>query len=163
MVLPDLSASLLLSMPAAVTAYLCLNAGVGAPAVLTMVLTPRLYRFTRNLLRQAYGADHIAMARARGVREWPILRLHVLPAVNPQLFALGAASLSMAVGAAIPVEAILDSAGLGRLAWEAAMARDFPLLVNLTMLIALATATATGISEAAARCWPGSAKAGLQC
>ena len=39
--------------------------------------------------------------------------------------------------------------GLGRLAWNAAMARDLPLLVNLTMLIAVATTIATAVSEMA--------------
>ena len=53
----------------------------------------------------------------------------------------------MAIGAAIPIEAICDTPGLGRLAWNAAMARDLPLLVNLTMVIAVVTTTATAVSE----------------
>jgi ABC-type dipeptide/oligopeptide/nickel transport system permease component len=36
---------------------------------------------------------------------------------------------------------------LGRLAWNAAMARDLPLLVNLTMLVAVATTVTMAISE----------------
>lgn len=78
-----------------------------------------------------------------------ILAAHVLPAISPQLLALAAASASMAIGAAIPIEAICDVPGLGRLAWNAAMARDLPLLVNLTMLIAVATTIATAVSEMA--------------
>jgi ABC-type dipeptide/oligopeptide/nickel transport system permease component len=54
----------------------------------------------------------------------------------------------MAFGAAIPIEAICDVPGLGRLAWQSAMARDLPVLVSLTMLIALATMMAMAISEA---------------
>jgi ABC-type dipeptide/oligopeptide/nickel transport system permease component len=67
------------------------------------------------------------------------------------MLALVAASVSMAVGAIIPIEAICDAAGLGRLAWQAAMARDLPLLLNLTMLIAVATTTAMAISESMTR------------
>jgi len=37
--------------------------------------------------------------------------------------------------------------GLGKLAWQAAMARDLPLLVNMTMLIALATTAAMAFSQ----------------
>jgi peptide/nickel transport system permease protein len=87
------------------------------------------------------------MARVRGIAEWRILAAHVLPSTAPQMFALAGASACMAIGAAIPVEAICDVPGLGRLAWQAAMARDLPLLVNLTMLIALATTAAMAIAR----------------
>jgi peptide/nickel transport system permease protein len=112
-----------------------------------IVLTPRIFRFARNLVAQAYTGLHIEMARARGIGESRILFSHVLPAISPQLLALAAASVSMAIGAAIPIEAICDAPGLGRLAWNAAMARDLPLLVNLTMVIAVVTTTATAVSE----------------
>jgi peptide/nickel transport system permease protein len=140
-------AGLLLTFPAALLAYLCLAAGAKSDIVLVLVLAPRIFRFSRNLLVQAYGATHVHMARVRGIPEFRILTAHVLPSAAPQMLALAAASISMAIGAAIPVEAICDVPGLGRLAWQAAMARDLPLLVNLTMLIALATTAAMTISK----------------
>ena len=45
------------------------------------------------------------------------------------------------------MEAICDIPGLGRLAWQAATARDLPLLVNLTMLIAIVTSAGAALSE----------------
>jgi peptide/nickel transport system permease protein len=140
-------AGLLLTFPAALLAYLCLAAGAKSGIVLVLVLAPRIFRFARNLLVQAYGATHVQMARVRGIPEIRILAAHVLPSTAPQMLALAAASLSMAIGAAIPIEAICDVPGLGRLAWQAAMARDLPLLVNLTMLIALATTAAMALSQ----------------
>ncbi|HTB10028.1 MAG TPA: ABC transporter permease subunit [Bryobacteraceae bacterium] len=140
-------AGLLLSLPIALIAYLCLAAGAKSFLVLVIVLTPRIYRFARNLITQANNALHVEMARARGVTETRILFSHVLPSISPQLLALAAASASMAIGAAIPIEAICDVPGLGKLAWNAAMARDLPLLVNLTMLVAIATTVATAVSE----------------
>jgi peptide/nickel transport system permease protein len=142
-------AGLMLSLPTALIAYLCLVAGAKSFLVLVIVLTPRIFRFARNLLAQAYTALHVEMARARGVTETRILLSHVLPAISPQLLALAAASVSIAIGAVIPIEAICDVPGLGRLAWNAAMARDLPLLVNLTMLVAVATTVATAVSEMA--------------
>jgi peptide/nickel transport system permease protein len=140
-------AGLLLSLPTALIAYLCLLAGAKSILVLVIVLTPRIYRYSRNLLAQAYTALHIEMARARGIGETRILFSHVLPSISPQLLALAAASASMAIGAVIPIEAICDVPGLGRLAWNAAMARDLPLLINLTMLVAVATTLATAVAE----------------
>jgi len=140
-------AGLALSLPTALIAYLWLVAGMKAGLVLIVVLAPRIFRFARNLLVQAYSATHVEMARARGLSETRILLAHVLPSIGPQLLALAAASASMAIGAAIPIEAICDVPGLGRLAWQAAMARDLPLLVNLTMLVAVVTTIATSISD----------------
>jgi peptide/nickel transport system permease protein len=138
---------LLLSLPTALIAYLCVMKGAKSSLVLVIVLAPRIFRFARNVLAQAYTALHVEIARARGVGETRILLSHVLPAVSPQLLALAAASVSMVIGAAIPVEAICDVPGLGRLAWNAAMARDLPLLVNLTMIVAVATSLTTAISD----------------
>jgi peptide/nickel transport system permease protein len=145
----SVASGVLLSLPAAILAYFCLTAGVAVEVVLILVLFPRVFRFTRNLLVQAYGSSHVDMARARGISETRILFGHVCRDAAPQLIALTAASLSMAVGAIIPIEAICDAAGLGRLAWQAAMSRDLPLLVNLTMLIALATTAAMTVAELA--------------
>lgn len=142
-------AGLLLSLPTALIAYLCVLAGAKSVLVLVIVLTPRIFRFARNIIAQAYTASYVEMARARGISENRILFRHVFPAISPQLLALAAASTSMAIGAAIPIEAICDVPGLGRLAWNAAMARDLPLLVMLTMLVAVATTVAGAIAEVA--------------
>jgi peptide/nickel transport system permease protein len=135
----SLLSGILLSLPTALIAYFCLTQGAKSSLVLVIVIAPRIYRFAHNLLAQADCAIHVEMARARGVSETRILLTHIFPAISPQLLALAAASISMAIGAAIPIEAICDVPGLGRLAWNAAMARDLPLLVNLTMMIAIVT------------------------
>lgn len=143
---------LVLSLPAALVAYLCFmaggwSAGAVSAAVLVITLAPRIFRFARNVLVQAYGSQHVQMARARGVRESVVLWAHVLPDAAPQLLALLASSSSMAIGAVIPIEAICGAPGLGRLAWQAATARDLPLLMNLAMLVALVTTLAMMFSE----------------
>ena len=147
----SLFAAVLLSVPATVLAYFCLTAGTAVETVLVLVLVPRIFRFSRNLLVESYAIPSVDMARARGVRESTILLAYVIRGAAPQLIVLTAASLSMAMGAIIPIEAICDAAGLGRLAWQAATARDLLLLVNLTMLITLATTAAMAVSELASQ------------
>ena len=141
------AAGLLLCLPAALIAYLCLVAGAKASVALIVVVAPRIFLFSRNLLVQAYNAMHVETARARGVGEMRILWAHVLPGAAPQMLALVAVSASVAIGAAIPIEAILDVPGLGRLAWQAAMARDITLLISLTALVAIVTTSAFALSE----------------
>lgn len=140
-------ATLILSLPVALIAYLCLLAGQASRLVLAIVLAPKIFQYSRGVLTSVYAAPHVEMARSRGVSESAIVRAHVLPAAASQLIALAAASISLAIGAAIPIEAICDAPGLGRLAWQAATARDLPLLINVTMLVTLATTTAMAVSE----------------
>jgi len=140
---------LLLSLPAALLAYLCLSAGAKTELVFALALMPKIYPVSKNLLAEARAASFVDAARAWGLSESRILWLHVLPAAAPQMIALAATTVALAAGAAIPIETICDVPGLGRLAWQAATARDLPLLINLTMLVALATTAAVAVAELA--------------
>ena len=46
-------------------------------------------------------------------------------------------AVSIAFPALVPIEAVCDSPGALQLAWKAALARDLPLLVTLTMVASL--------------------------
>jgi peptide/nickel transport system permease protein len=132
----------LLCIPAAVTAVLCVWAGAGPAIALAVILFPRVFRFARNAAAQAAAAPHVLTAHAMGLAPGRILALHVLRPILPDLAALAGVSVSMAVGAAIPVEALCDSPGVGHLVWQAALSRDVPVLVNVTVLIAALTSAA---------------------
>ena len=84
-----------------------------------------------------------------GVRPWRLLCLHVAAPVLPDLVALAGVSVSMAVGATIPVEALCGSPGIGHLVWQAALSRDVPVLVNVTLLITALTAGANLLADTA--------------
>ena len=129
----------LLCLPAAVLALLSVLWNVPGSLAIALIVFPHTYRYTRNLLVKAYSRPHIITARAKGLGEARILFWHVVPVVTPQLLAVAGVSVSMAVGAAIPVEALCGLAGIGQLAWQAALARDLPLLVNITVLVTLVT------------------------
>jgi peptide/nickel transport system permease protein len=128
-----------LCIPAAVLALLSVLWYVPGSLAIALIVFPHAYRYTRNLLARAYAQPHIITARAKGLGEARILFWHVVPVVTPQLLAVAGVSVSMAIGAAIPVEALCGLAGIGQLAWQAALARDLPLLVNITILVTLVT------------------------
>ena len=128
-----------LCIPAAVLALLSVLWNVPGALAIGLIVFPRVYRYARNLLSKAYSLPHIITARAKGLSELRILFWHVVPVVGPQLLAVAGVSVSIAVGAAIPVEALCGLAGVGQLAWQAALARDLPLLTNLTILVTLVT------------------------
>lgn len=128
-----------LCIPAAVLALLSVLWNLPGSLAIGLIVFPRVYRYTRNLLAKAYTLPHVVTARAKGLSELRIVFWHVVPIVGPQLLALAGVSVSIAIGAAIPVEALCGLAGVGQLAWQAALARDLPLLVNITVLVTLVT------------------------
>lgn len=130
---------ILLCVPAAVLALLSVLWNVTGSLAIALIVFPHTYRYSRNLLMKAYSLPHLITARAKGLGEARILFWHVLPVAAPQLLAVAGVSVSMAVGAAIPVEALCGLAGIGQLAWQSALARDLPLLVNITVLVTLVT------------------------
>lgn len=137
----------LLCMPAAVLALLSVLWNVPGALAIALIISPRDYRYSRNLLAKAYSLPHVLAARASGIDENRILFRHVIPVIAPQLLALAGVSVSLALGAAIPVEALCGLAGVGQLAWQAALARDLPLLINITTLVTLVTLLANSSAD----------------
>jgi peptide/nickel transport system permease protein len=137
----------LLCIPAAVLALLSVLWNLPGSLAIALIVFPRSYRYARNLLAKAYSRPHVVAARAKGLGEARILFWHVVPVVTPQLLAVAGVSVSVAVGAAIPVEALCGLPGIGQLAWQAALARDLPLLVNITILVTLVTLLANSSAD----------------
>jgi peptide/nickel transport system permease protein len=137
----------LLCLPAAVLALLSVLWNISGSLAIALIVFPHTYRYARNLMVKAYSQPHIIAARAKGVGEARILFWHVVPVVAPQLLALAGVSVSMAIGATIPVEALCGLPGIGQLAWQAALARDLPLLVNVTILVTLVTLLANSSAD----------------
>jgi peptide/nickel transport system permease protein len=65
------------------------------------------------------------------------------------LVALAGVSVTLAFGASIPIEALSDSPGIGQLAWRAALGRDLPVLVTVTLLLTVVTVVANIIADIA--------------
>jgi peptide/nickel transport system permease protein len=147
---------LLLSLPAAVVAMLAVQLRAPVFFAIAAVVFPRLYSYIRNLLLRAYDQPHVLAARARGVGSRAILYRHVLPLAAPPLLALLGVSFAISFGAAIPIEALCDSPGLGQLAWQAALGRDLPLIVNVTLVVSLVMLAANFFADLASRTFAGS-------
>ena len=136
-----------LCIPAAVLALLSVLLRIPGEAVVACIVFPKVYRYTRNLIGKTYSQPHITSARSRGLSEMRILLWHVFPIIGPQMAALAGISVGIAVGATVAVESLLGLPGLGQLAWQAALARDLPLLINLTLVITLVTLLANSSGD----------------
>ncbi len=92
-------------------------------------------------------------AQAKGLSSWRVLWAHIFTPAAPQLAALAGISVSLAFGASIPIEVICDTPGVGQLAWRAALDRDLPLLVTITVLVALMTLVVNSLADIALAAW----------
>jgi len=137
-----LLAGAVLAVPAAVMALVFLLLNGAAPAALAAIVFPRIYRQAFDLLKSAGCLPHVLAARARGVGPLRLFVCHTLPVAGPALAALAGVSVTICFGASIPVEVICDTPGIGQLAWQAALGRDLPVLVNVTFLLTLLTLAA---------------------
>jgi peptide/nickel transport system permease protein len=138
---------LFLCIPSAVLALIFVFANAPGSLAIGLIVFAHVFRYWRNLLDKSYGMAHIVTARAKGLGPVRILLCHVLPVSAGQLLAVAGVSVSVALGAAIPVEALCGIPGVGRLAWQAALGRDLSLLVTLTFVVTVVTLFANTASE----------------
>ena len=143
--------STLVALPTAVVAMFAVYLGAPVFAAIAVVIFPKLFRYLCNLFAHASAQPYILAAEARGTGRARILSHHVVPNIAPALFALLGVSLSMGFGAAIPIEALCDSPGIGQLAWQGALNRDLPLIMTVTLLVTVITVGANSLSDLADR------------
>lgn len=125
----------LLCLPAGVLALLAILLDQPAYLVIALIVYPRVHRYLSKLVEAARGMPHIITARAKGASEARIFFWHTVPVIRREVLALAGVSISIAISAAIPVEALCGVPGIGQLAWQSAMGRDLPLLNSIAMLV----------------------------
>ena len=139
----------LLSVPSAVIAVVCLLLDLPPSAAISAVVFPRVFPHAYQQLRAGLAQPHVTMARAKGLSGARVFFWHVVPAGFGPMLALAGVSITLAFSASIPVEALADSPGVGQLAWRAALGRDIPLLVTITLLLTGVTLVANLLSDIA--------------
>jgi ABC-type dipeptide/oligopeptide/nickel transport system permease component len=94
-------------------------------------------RLTRSTMLEVLGQDFVRVARAKGLRELPVLLKHALPnALLPIITVLGLQFAYLLSGAVV-TETIFAIPGVGRLAVYAIQARDFPVVQGAVLIISL--------------------------
>jgi peptide/nickel transport system permease protein len=132
-------ASVVVCVPSAVIAFWCVALGLTVGTGIGIVVFPRVLRYSDNLLSRAMEESFVISARCRGASEIRVVLNHALRDTAPQLVTLAGVTFTLAFGAAIPMEVLADSAGLGQLAWRGALARDLALVVSVTFIIGSVT------------------------
>ena len=95
-------------------------------------------RTTRASMLETLGQDYIRTARAKGVRERAVVVRHGLRNALVPVVTLGGLAYAQLLTGAVMTETIFSWPGLGRYAFQAAGALDFPAITGVTLVVAVA-------------------------
>ena len=142
----------LFAVPIGALATLCLLANHDAPVlVLALVVGARDFKLLHKIFQNSWRSSYLLYARAQGFTTPRIIFAHIIPSLRRELISVAVMSLTLALSALIPVEVIFDRAGVGKLAWNAAMNRDLPVLVATTALVGLCVSSANALTSLVSR------------
>jgi peptide/nickel transport system permease protein len=96
-------------------------------------------RFLRSSMRDTLNEDYIRTARAKGLSLRTVHFRHALRNALLPLVTLIALDLPTVFGGAVFIETIFAWPGMGRLFWDAAKGRDYPILLAVMMIYAALT------------------------
>lgn len=116
-------------------------------SVLGLVGAASTARTLRASIIDIRSSPHITAARARGISENRVLWTHtVRPALGPLVTLIGL-SLPVLVSGSVVVETVFSWPGMGRVMWQAAVARDVALVMGCSVVGAVAVILGSLIAD----------------
>ena len=104
-------------------------------------------RYTRSSLIEALSQDYVRTAYAKGLRYRPVVLRHGLRnALIPIATIIGTYIPNLLAGAVF-IETIFTWPGMGRLFVESVNARDYPVVMGLTLILAIIILTANLLTD----------------
>ena len=104
---------------------------------LTIVSVGSLMRYTRTNMLEVLNADYIRTARAKGLAERVVLYQHALKnAMSPVITHVGTNVASLMGGACV-CETVFSINGMGKLAYDSLIRRDYPQVQAIILVVAM--------------------------
>jgi peptide/nickel transport system permease protein len=115
-------------------------AGLVLPTLTLSILTVAVYsRYVRSSMVDNLNENYVRTARSKGLSEGRVIVGHTLRnGLFPVITLLGMYLPALFSGALV-VERLFNYPGMGLLFWQAALKRDYPILLGVTLLISVAT------------------------
>jgi len=119
-------------------------------ATLALVVAASVSRYHRAAMLAVLPEDFIRTARAKGLSERDVVLRHALPNAMGAVLALGGLLIPALFGGAAVIEKFFDWPGMGRLMFNAALGRDYHLVVAGVVLSGALVAAGTAIADVVA-------------
>ena len=106
--------------------------------VLGSTMIGSLIQYIRSSMLEVMGEDYVRTARSKGLLEYAVVIRHVLRnSLIPVVTYLGM-EIPMLIGGAVVTEQIFSWPGLGNLMLKSISSRDYPVIMGITIITALA-------------------------
>lgn len=108
------------------------------PAVTLMTIPLAIIaRITRSAMLEVLNQDYIRTARAKGLSERKVITLHALRNALLPIVTIIGLQLGTLLSGAVLTETIYSWPGIGKWLFDSIVARDYPIVQSVTLLIAL--------------------------
>lgn len=105
------------------------------PAVSLSLIYVAIYaRLARAAMLEVTNQDFVRTARAKGISEFVVVFRHILRNALIPITTMAGMHVGGMLGEAVVIETVYSWPGLGRLAYEAIMARDYTVLLGILLL-----------------------------
>lgn len=105
--------------------------------ILGIMHSGQIGRMTKTSMLEVMQQDYLRTARAKGVKEFYVLNLHGLKNALSSIVVVIGFSFASLLGGAIVIEQIFNIPGVGNLAINSILSRDYPLIQGILLFIAL--------------------------
>ncbi|NVM20360.1 MAG: ABC transporter permease [Desulfobacterales bacterium] len=106
-----------------------------------------LSRYVRSQMLEVEGQDYVRTARAKGVPEEQVHYKHALRNALLPFVTMFGLILPGLIGGSVIIESIFSWPGMGRMAYEAILARDYPIILTVNFISAVLVLAGTFISD----------------
>ena len=106
-----------------------------------------LSRYVRNQMLEVEGQDYVRTARAKGLSADQVHYKHALRNAMLPFVTMFGLILPGLIGGSVIIESIFSWPGMGRMAYEAILARDYPVILTVNFISAVLVLAGTFVSD----------------
>ena len=106
-----------------------------------------LSRYVRSQMLEVEGQDYVRTARAKGLPEEQVHYRHALRNALLPFVTMFGLILPGLIGGSVIIESIFSWPGMGRMAYEAILARDYPVILTVNFISAVLVLLGTFVSD----------------
>ena len=106
-----------------------------------------LSRYVRSQMLEVEGQDYVRTARAKGLPAEQVYYKHALRNALLPFVTMFGLILPGLIGGSVIIESIFSWPGMGRMAYEAILARDYPVILTVNFVSAVLVLAGTFISD----------------
>jgi peptide/nickel transport system permease protein len=106
-----------------------------------------LSRYVRNQMLEVQNQDYVRTARAKGLPSDKVYYKHALRNALLPFVTMFGLVLPGLIGGSVIIESIFSWPGMGRMAYEAILARDYPVILTVNFISAILVLAGTWLSD----------------